>query len=75
MLRSHFPTHSAKAKVVNESGGSYEKTRVVMTVGVAFGSDVDQVREVFLVAALSVEFVVHVARPAPPPHTRQRLPD
>lgn len=51
--------HIASAKVVNESGGPYEKTRVVITVGVAYGSDIDRVREVLMAAAESVEHVVH----------------
>lgn len=55
--------HIANAKVVNESGGPYEKTRVAIEVGVAYGSDVDRVREVLLQAAQSVECVVH--DPAP----------
>jgi len=55
--------HIANAKVINESGGPYEKTRVAITVGVAYGSDIDRVREVLLEAALSVECVVH--DPAP----------
>jgi MscS family membrane protein len=55
--------HIANAKVINESGGPYEKTRVAISVGVAYGSDVDRVREVLLEAALSVECVVH--DPAP----------
>jgi len=55
--------HIANAKVVNESGGPYEKTRVAIQVGVAYGSDVDRVRQVLLEAAQSVEFVV--VEPAP----------
>jgi MscS family membrane protein len=51
-------SHIANAKVVNESGGPYEKTRVVVSVGVAYGSDVDQVRAVLQAAASSVEHVV-----------------
>jgi small-conductance mechanosensitive channel len=47
----------AAAKIVNESGGPLEHTRVATTVGVAYGSDVDQVREVLKEAACSVEFV------------------
>ena len=58
--------HIANAKVVNESGGPYEKTRVVITVGVAYGSDVDRVSEVLQEAALSVESVVQ----DPPPRVR-----
>jgi len=34
----------ANSKIVNESGGPYEKARITVTVGVAYGSDVDQVR-------------------------------
>lgn len=55
--------HIASAKVVNESGGPHEKTRVAIQVGVAYGSDVDRVREVLLEASHSVEHVVH--DPAP----------
>jgi small-conductance mechanosensitive channel len=55
--------HIANAKVVNESGGPYEKTRIAITVGVAYGSDVDQVREVLMAAAESVEHVVSDPEP------------
>jgi small-conductance mechanosensitive channel len=53
----------ASSKIVNESGGPYEKTRVAIQVGVAYGSDVDRVREVLLRAAQSVEFVAHDPEP------------
>ena len=56
-------SHIANAKVVNESGGPYEKTRVAITVGVAYGSDVDQVKEVLLSATQSVEHVVNDPEP------------
>ena len=56
-------SHIANAKGVNESGGPYEKTRVAIQVGVAYGSDVDRVREVLMEAGQSVESVV--ADPAP----------
>lgn len=36
----------ATTKVVNESGGKWEKFRIRIAVGVAYGSDVDQVVEV-----------------------------
>jgi len=45
----------ANAKIVNESGGPYEKARVTVTVGVAYGSDADQVRRVLLEAAAAVD--------------------
>ena len=56
-------SYIANSKVVNESGGPYEKTRVAIVVGVAYGSDIDRVREVLHDAAGSVEFVV--SDPAP----------
>ncbi len=34
----------ANSKIVNENGGRHEKERVRVTVGVAYGSDVDKVR-------------------------------
>lgn len=36
----------ANAKITNESGGPYEKMRIRLPVGVAYGTDVDQVCEV-----------------------------
>jgi small-conductance mechanosensitive channel len=56
----------ASSKIVNESGGPWMKTRVPVTVGVAYGSDVDRVREVLMHAAESVEFVTD----DPPPRVR-----
>jgi small-conductance mechanosensitive channel len=58
--------HIASSKVVNETGGPHEKTRVAVHVGVAYGSDIDRVREVLLSAAQSVESVVQ----APEPYVR-----
>jgi MscS family membrane protein len=48
----------ASSKIVNESGGPNEKIRVAVHVGVAYGSDVDRVREVLLAAARAVDHVV-----------------
>ncbi len=53
----------ANGKIVNESGGPYEKARIAVTVGVAYGSDVDQVRRVLLEAAGSVENIVRDPEP------------
>ena len=36
----------ANAKIINESGGPWEKYRIRIPVGVAYGSDVDRVSEV-----------------------------
>lgn len=38
----------ANAKITNESGGPYQKMRIRLPVGAAYGSDVDQVCEVLL---------------------------
>jgi small-conductance mechanosensitive channel len=38
----------ANAKIVNESGGPWERSRVRVQVGVAYGSDIDRVREVLM---------------------------
>jgi len=55
--------HIANSKVINETGGPHEKTRVAVHVGVAYGSDVDRVREVLLSAAQSVESVEQIPEP------------
>jgi small-conductance mechanosensitive channel len=38
----------ANAKIVNETGGPWEKERVRVQVSVAYGSDIDQVRRILL---------------------------
>jgi len=38
----------ANAKIVNESGGPHEKERVRVNVGVAYGSDIDLVRQILM---------------------------
>jgi small-conductance mechanosensitive channel len=53
----------ANSKIVNESGGRWAKSRISITVGVAYGSDVEHVREVLLRAAQSVKQVIE--HPAP----------
>jgi MscS family membrane protein len=58
----------ANAKIVNETGGPHEKERVRVNIGVAYGSDIDLVREVLMeVAAAST----HVAKD-PEPRVRFR---
>jgi len=47
----------ANAKISNETGGPYKKTRVRVTVGVAYGSDIDQVREVLTAVLAECESV------------------
>jgi MscS family membrane protein len=56
------------AQIVNETGGPHDKMRVRVNVSVAYGSDVDQVREVLLSAT---EGVPHVS-PEPTPRVRFR---
>jgi small-conductance mechanosensitive channel len=53
----------ANSKIVNETGGPHEKERVRITVSVAYGSDVDQVREVLLSCAKEVDHLC--TEPAP----------
>jgi small-conductance mechanosensitive channel len=53
----------ANSKIINESGGRWLKSRISIEVGVAYGSDIDRVREILLEAAKSVKHVVE--KPAP----------
>ncbi len=53
----------ANGRIVNESGGPAVKSRLRVPVSVAYGSDIDQVREVLLSAVEGVQNVC--ARPAP----------
>ena len=53
----------ANAKIVNESGGPWEKERIRVPVGVAYGSDVDEVCEVL--HAVAVRHSEIVKQPAP----------
>ena len=42
---------------MNESGGPYEKERIRVTVGVAYGSDVEHVRDVLMQAASKAKYL------------------
>lgn len=44
-------------KIINESGGPYKKFRIRVKVGVAYGSDVDQVKQILLEVANAEEKV------------------
>ncbi len=55
-------------KIVNESGGPWEKERIRIKVAVAYGSDVDQVCELLKQVASEVEHIVK----QPPPRVRLR---
>jgi small-conductance mechanosensitive channel len=56
------------SKIVNESGGPHQKYRIRIPVGVAYGSDVDQVRELLMNVAENNE----MACKAPEPRVRFR---
>ncbi len=58
----------ANSRIVNESGGPHEMERVRVTVEAAYGSDIDQVREVLLGCA---QDMTHVAK-KPEPRVRFR---
>ena len=51
------------ARIINETGGPYDKMRVRVKVAVAYGSDVDQVRDVLLGCVADAPHLV--ADPAP----------
>jgi small-conductance mechanosensitive channel len=44
-------------KIINESGGAHEKFRIRVAIGVAYGSDIDKVREILMEIALDDEAV------------------
>ncbi len=46
------------SKIVNQSGGPYEKFRIRIPVGVAYGSDIDQVRKILMDIAKDNDQVV-----------------
>jgi len=48
----------ANAKIVNETGGPHDMERVRVNIGVAYGSDIDQVREVLMGAAERCQYIV-----------------
>jgi small-conductance mechanosensitive channel len=56
-------------KIINESGGPHEKFRIRVTVGVAYGSDIDKVRDILMDISLNDEYVC--ADPEPRVRFRQ----
>jgi small-conductance mechanosensitive channel len=56
------------SKVVNESGGPHTKYRIRVAVGVAYGSDIDRVRDVLMTVAQESDSVC----PEPEPRVRFR---
>jgi len=53
----------AASKIINESGGRHIKERVRVRVGVAYGSDIDKVREVLMQVASESEHLVSDPEP------------
>jgi len=51
------------AKITNESGGHWEKERIRVKVGVAYGSDVDRVRQVLMEIAEGNPSIDHEPEP------------
>ncbi len=51
------------AKITNESGGRWEKERIRIKVGVAYGSDVDRVRQVLMEIAEGNPSIDHEPEP------------
>lgn len=58
----------ANAKIINESGGPWEKERIRIPVGVAYGSDVDEVCELLKAIALEHPEITN----SPEPRVRLR---
>ena len=56
-------------KIINESGGPHEKFRIRVAVGVAYGSDIDKVREILMDIALNADDVCD----DPEPRVRFRM--
>ncbi len=50
-------------KIINESGGPEEKYRIRIAVGVAYGSDIDKVRDILMDIALTDENVCEEPEP------------
>jgi len=50
-------------KIINESGGRHEKFRITIQVGVAYGSDIDKVRDILMQVGESNQQVCSVPEP------------
>jgi len=58
----------ANSKIINESGGPYEKERIRITVDVAYGTDVEKAKDIMYQIALSSDMICS----APEPRVRFR---
>jgi len=54
----------ANAKIINESGGPHEKERVRISVGVAYGTDIDKLRALLLDEAERSQYLAEDPPPA-----------
>ena len=50
-------------KIINESGGPYKKFRIRVSVGVAYGSDIDQVKQILFDVAMAEPTICHDPEP------------
>jgi small-conductance mechanosensitive channel len=50
-------------RIINESGGPHEKFRIRVSVGVAYGSDIDQVKEMLMNIAVTEPHVCETPTP------------
>ena len=51
------------SKIINQSGGPYPKFRIRVKIGVAYGSDIDQVREVLMEIAKTEPLITKLPTP------------
>ena len=50
-------------KIINESGGPYKKFRIRVNIGVAYGCDIDQVKQILFDVAMAEPTVCHDPEP------------
>ncbi|HIL91855.1 MAG TPA: mechanosensitive ion channel family protein [Cycloclasticus sp.] len=50
-------------RIINESGGPHEKFRIRVSVGVAYGSDIDQVKDILMGIAVTEQHVCETPTP------------
>ena len=53
----------ANSKIINENGGTHEKERIRITVDVAYGTDVEQVKKIMNEIAISCNNVCEIPEP------------
>ncbi|MHC4959399.1 MAG: mechanosensitive ion channel family protein [Planctomycetota bacterium] len=53
----------ANSRITNETGGPHKKRRIRLMIGVAYGSDIDQVRAVLMEEAVACEMIAKEPEP------------